>query len=263
MANVEIKNPRFYCDIVSSHLKKGIPQSNEFYVRVISDSNPALTTLDVQSGSAAELFDGKPLNQVTFNTNSSTSSHVLINIDFQDSADGSSASDRINFVAILNHNMNSADSKVRIFGGAHENDVQSIDAGGAESADIDWSAVNTTEVVNADDITVGTSDTSVVIEPAQDGSTVFTFDGQNDRWWGIQFEGTNSDSSANATDGTFDATNDLRIGCIMVGTYYDMPHSPDMTLARSISFDKNKILCISFKSILFFEYCCFIRLFNF
>lgn len=241
MANVEIKNPRFYCDIVSSHLKKGIPQSNEFYVRVISDSNPALTTLDVQSGSAAELFDGKPLNQVTFNTNSSTSSHVLINIDFQDSADGSSASDRINFVAILNHNMNSADSKVRIFGGAHENDVQSIDAGGAESADIDWSAVNTTEVVNADDITVGTSDTSVVIEPAQDGSTVFTFDGQNDRWWGIQFEGTNSDSSANATDGTFDATNDLRIGCIMVGTYYDMPHSPDMTLARSISFDKNKI----------------------
>ena len=47
MANVEIKNPRFYCDIVSSHLKKGIPQSNEFYVIVISDSNPALTTLDV------------------------------------------------------------------------------------------------------------------------------------------------------------------------------------------------------------------------
>ncbi len=241
MANVEIKNPRFYCDVVSSHIAKGISQNNEFFVKVITDSNPSLTTLDVQSGSAAELFDGKPLNQVTFNTTSNTSSHVLINIDSQEPAGSGSTSERINFIAILNHNMKSADSKVRIFGGAHANDIESIDAGGAETLDIDWSTVTTAQVVNADAINVGAGNTSVVIEPAQDGSTVFTFDGQNDIYWAIQFEGTNSDSSANATDGTFDGSNDLRIGCIMVGTYYDMPHSPDMTLARSISFDKNKI----------------------
>ena len=32
MANVEIKNPRFYCDVISSHIAKGVAQNSEFDV---------------------------------------------------------------------------------------------------------------------------------------------------------------------------------------------------------------------------------------
>ena len=41
-------------------------------------------------------------------------------------------------------------------------------------------------------------------------------------------------------DSTFSGT-DLFVGCILIGEYYDMPHSPDLNVKRSIMFDKNKV----------------------
>ena len=104
-------------------------------------------------------------------------------------------------------------------------------------------AVTTTEVVNADIINAAADDKSVVVEPAADGSTIFTFDNSNLRYWAIQFEGTVGDSTPALGNGQFDASTDLKIGCIrMEAVFYDVPHSPDMTLARSVEYDQNKIL---------------------
>jgi hypothetical protein len=230
MANVEIKNPRFYCDIISSHIAKGVTQNGEFDV----NSSPS-GSLAIQNGSEAELFDNRPLNQVDFDTSSNRTSHVLINIDTQ-------STHRINFVSILNHNMKSADAKVRVFAGNIASDISSLDASAADTSDIDWSTVTTTEVVNADIINAAADNKSVVVEPAADGSTVFTFTNTELRYWAIQFEGTVGDSTPSLGNGSFDESTDLKIGCIQIGCFYDMPHSPDMTLARSVQYDQNKIL---------------------
>jgi hypothetical protein len=83
---------------------------------------------------------------------------------------------------------------------------------------------NPVEVVNADAIS------SSIITPATDGSTIVRFDESDLRYWGIQFEGNSSN--------TFGST-DLFVGCILIGEYYEsMPHAPDLSVKRSIIFDK-------------------------
>ena len=237
MANVEIKTPRFYCDVISSHIAKGITQNGEFDVTATGSG-----FIGLQNGTEAELFDNRPLNQVDFDTSGDTDGHVLITIDTQYAGGSDNEGDRINFVSILNHNMKSADCKVRIFGGNASSDITAIDGANADTTDINWSNQATAEVVNADAVTVAGDNKSVVVEPAADGSTLFTFNASNMRYWGIQFEGVLSDSSPAAGNGTFDGSTDLKIGCVQLGTYFDMPHSPDMTLARAIEFDQTKTL---------------------
>ena len=230
MANLDIGTPRFFCDSIGAHIKKGIAQSTEFPLKTSG-------FLDVQNGHQAELFDGRPLNIVDFNTSSNTSSHILINCDFS-----TTVAVRKNFCAILNHNMFTADAKVRIFFGGDESDVQTVDGGAADTADYTWDGSNLcVEVINADNVAVASDSKSCVVKPAEDGSTIFTFPATSLRFAGIQFEGTTSETGVGTNDGTFDNTNDLFMGCVMLGTYYDMPHSPDMTLNRSIMFDDVKI----------------------
>ena len=72
------------------------------------------------------------------------------------------------------------------------------------------------------------------------GSTIFTFDESSLEFWGIQFEGANGGSGAD-TDETWGAT-DFYVGGIMIGEYYDMPHSPDLSVKRSIVFEQVKQL---------------------
>mgnify|MGYP003132695675 FL=1 len=236
MANVEIKTPRFYCDVISSHIAKGITQNGEFDITATGSG-----FIGLQNGTEVELFDNKPLNQVDFDTSSDPDGHVLITIDTQYSGSGNDEGERINFLSILNHNMKSADCKVRIFAGDHATDITAADGAYCETADINWSAVTITQIVNAGATATGSDNKSGLAIPSNDGSTLITFTPSNLRFWGIQFEGTNGTSNDNETTGTFDNDTDLKIGCVQLGTYFDMPHSPDMTLARAIEFDQNKI----------------------
>ena len=126
------------------------------------------------------------------------------------------------FVAILNHNMASAQAQVIIAASDTESHIQVANMGIA-------TAIEPTEVVNGDTIN-GSSPYDVA--PATDGSTIIKFAESGLRYWGIQFEGSSSN--------TFSPT-DLFIGCIMIGEYYEMPHSPDLAVKRSIIFDNTQI----------------------
>ena len=205
MANMNISTPRFYPDIVNFLMSRGLGQDGNF--DVITGSN----LIGVQTGSEAELFDMRPLNKVDFNTSAATSDHVLVNIDTQ------STSTKKSFVAILNHNMASADAKVLIKASNTESHVQAVNMGSATSM------VNPAQVVNAD--AIGSS----IVIPATDGSTIVRFDESALRYWGIQFEGNSSN--------TFSST-DLFVGCILIGEYYDMPHAPDLNVTRMISYNR-------------------------
>ena len=233
MANVEVKTPRFYCDMISSFIKKGTAQNGSFDVTATGSG-----FIGLQNGTEAELFDSRPTNVVDFDSSGDTDGHVLITL-----AMPQEISLNINFIAVLNHNMKSADAKMRISTGDEASDITAADGANADTVNYDWGNAPT-EILNADDITRAGDSKSAVIKPANNGSTIIITEASNPidhRYIGIQFEGTVSESGVGNGDGTFDASTDLQIGCIMVGTYYDMPHSPDMTLSNSIMFDDVKI----------------------
>ena len=212
MANMNIRTPRFYVDWISHLLARGVAQNGNFDVLATDAGAYKMGTFT--TGSEAELFDMKPLNKCTFDTSADTDAHVMINIDIN------STYPKQSFVAILNHNMASADAKVLIKASDTEAHIQAVDMGSATAM------ANPVEVVNADAIS------SSIITPATDGSTIVRFDESDLRYWGIQFEGDSSN--------TFGST-DLFVGCILIGEYYEMPHAPDLSVKRSIIFDKNKI----------------------
>jgi len=212
MANMNIRKPRFYIDRVNYLLTRGIA-NDQFYL----NSGSGLLSTIMNSGTVSELFDMRPLNQVKFNTASNSTDHILL------SADQNFGSYKTNFVAILNHNMFSAKARVKIASSDTEAHVQAIDMGSATAI------TGVTQILNSDGIS------SNVITPDADGHTIFTFDDFTDTYIGIQFEGTNSD--AFDTSGS----NNLVIGCILFGEYYDMPHSPDLSVKRSIVYDKQNI----------------------
>jgi len=221
MANQNIRTPRFYTDLIGYHRARGISAG---IVSAISN------TIGVQSGSADELFDLRPLNQVTFDTSADTGDHVLINVGFITSLYKQS------YIAILNHNLATARGKIRIFAGNASSDITTLDAGAIDaSGDALWNAITYTEVVNADTRTVGASNKSLVVQPATDGTTIITFDKQDFRYWAIQFEGSDGGSGAD-TDETWGST-DFAVGGIMIGEYFDMPHAPDLSVTRSIVYD--------------------------
>ena len=218
MANMNIGTPRFYPDgIAYFNTRGGGP------LVIVTGSN----LLDFQTGKIGELSDGRPLNQVSFNTSSdSGQDHVLFTCNF------GSTNYRSNYIAILNHNLAACVGKIRIGFGNAIDDVNTVDLGSVDST----SDLAAAEVVNADSITVASN--QIVVDPATDGTTLLTYtyndpaEDVSNRYMGIQFEGASG-------SGAFSA--DLKIGGIMVGEYFDMPHAPDLSVKRSIIYDKVKI----------------------
>jgi hypothetical protein len=213
MAYMNIRTPKFYTDTINFLMSIGTSQSSNFVV--VSGSNLISTYV---TGSEAELFDMKPMNQVTFNTTSSVNDHVLININKQ------SPNFKTDYIAILNHNMASANAKVRVGFGDSLDDINDVDLGSADNT-----MANPVEIINADNIS------SSIVTPDTDGSTIFTFDQTDEQYIGLQFEGGASGGSS------FDGTDNLKIGCIMIGEHYTMPNAPDLSVKRSIIFDGVKV----------------------
>ena len=93
MANMNIRTPRFYPDLINYLMARGVAQDGSF--DIIEGSG----LRSVQNGTESGLFDMNTLNQVDFDTSADTDGHVLVTIDTQ------SSSRRVNFIAVLNHNL--------------------------------------------------------------------------------------------------------------------------------------------------------------
>ena len=217
MANMNIRTPRFYCDYINYRLSRGTPQGGRYDVQP-TDVHVSANLVGIKSGGGteADLFDMRPLNLVTFDTSASSTAqrdHVVISLDTMGESDT-----KHSFIAILNHNLNTATGKIRISASDTKSHIENDDLTGATT-------ITCTEVVNADTISTN------IITPAADGSTIVTCAESDLRYWGIQFEGSDS--------GNFSAT-DLTVGCILMGEYYD--GSPvDINLTRAIDFDGVKV----------------------
>jgi len=214
MANLNIRTPRFFVDHVNYLLSRGIATTS---VGVESGTDQ----IGVQTGSAIELFDMKPLNQVNFDTSADDDGHVNVWVDLN------TGGFRTDFVAILNHNMHNADAKVKISTSSNSlaemKAVDHAEVGGDSSVN----SPTLIEVTGCAAVSTNTATPSVTGSD-NDGHMIVRFAETDDRYIGIQFEGNSS--------GTFSAT-DLSVGCILVGQYFDMPISPDLSVKREIKFD--------------------------
>ena len=201
MTYQRIQIPRFYVDTPNWLVSRGIATS-EFACKTGSDLIDHDGTFVDE-----ELFDMNPSNQVVFSTSDSSATradHVMFVIDKQ-------ATDiPTNFIAILNHNMASADAK--FLGATSSSDITSVNP----------TAETSTTVLNG-------TESSDIFTPVTNGDSIITFDtADSNRYIAVHFEGASSN--------TFSSSNDLKIGCILVGEYFDMPLAPDLQVTRSVSF---------------------------
>jgi hypothetical protein len=219
MANMNIRTPRFYTDNINYLLSRGVAQNGSFDV-IATGGSGTTATRGIQTGTEAELFDMNPLNVVDFDTSGDPDSQVMITLDLK-------SSPKKSFIAILNHNLSTADGKIRLAASDTKSHITTVDYGSATFN------MDATRVVNADGIDNDSSTTYSIVTPATDGSTIIRFTESDLKFWGIQFEGDGGNE--------FGST-DLSIGCIMVGEYFEMPVAPDLSVKRSIIFDQVDVL---------------------
>jgi hypothetical protein len=164
----------------------------------------------LNSGSSIyDLFDGRPLKRVSFDTNGS-STGLLIRFDF-----AVTSGLPFDFVAILNHNLYTAEA-TRIEVRHHTSAFTSVS---------DGTAVTLSSLVGG---TSGSGGDPPIFYPT-DGSTVSTFTEVNDkRYWAIVIKPYGA---------TFSGT-DLEIGQILLGRKHYSSVGPDVaSIRRSTLFD--------------------------
>ena len=194
MSYGRLNKPRFYMDIPNWQFSKGRSRDSTIAL------NTGGTTVALAAGSTKyQLFDMDPLNKATFSTGTGTGT-VSIKIDL-----GLNNLDP-DFVCIMNHNLKTADGKIRV--ASAESAI--AEAGGAD--------VTMTEVFNADI-------TGNIAFPDNDGDSLFTFVKTGHRYYVVEFYDVD----------TWDAN--LTVGEIVLGEYYTMPSSPDGLVTKGTAFE--------------------------
>ena len=201
MSYQRIATPKIYVDMIQPLLENGTITGTDQITGHWNGSTATATDV-------IQLFDNKPSNAVTIGGNGTTTAQYIsinTNITTDDGLLGETM-----FVAILGHNLKSADAKFR---------VQTDDSDA-------WDGIQTpamTEVYNADI-------TGAFAVPDSDGWSMITFSQNSDN---KNIRITIDDVS------TYDT--DIKIGCILWGVAYTFPSSPDMNIKRSFSYDGLKI----------------------
>tara|TARA_B100000424_G_scaffold152942_2_gene116823 strand:- start:9980 stop:10984 length:1005 start_codon:yes stop_codon:yes gene_type:complete len=199
MTYSRIQTPRFYVDHINWLISRGV-SPDQFAMATGSN----LIDHDA-SFVDAELFDMNPSRQVVFSTSDSSGTradHLLFVIDKQ------ATNIATDFVAILNHNLNSANAQFFIH--SSSSDITSADPANHSAAPI----LNATE-------------SSDIFTPTSDGDSIIELSSVTNRYVAIQIQGVSS---------AFSSSNDVKIGSIMIGKKFDMPISPDLNVTRNISF---------------------------
>lgn len=168
------------------------------------------TALSINSGAGSialnsgytkyQPFDMDVSNIASFNSDTTTDTvSIAINL---------SISDAMTSLSILNHNLDTAGGKIRI---AYSGSAITAVGGGTAVSGL-------TEVLN------GTVSGGYAT-PAADGDTVLKFTSATARYWVVEFYDVST------------WADDLTLGEIVLGEYYDMPHSPDMSSTKETEFE--------------------------
>jgi hypothetical protein len=193
MSYGRVNKPRFFPDAVNWLASRG--WSKESYLALANQNFTAGSTI-------YQLFDLNPLNTATIDT-SGESGEAIITIDFTVTANMP-----ITFVAILNHNLNTAASLCFL-----QSDTAAI---------TDYDALE----INSLTPLIGCTSSVGGVSCAADGDLIATCTATNERYHAIVLKA----DGANFAD-------DITIGSIIVGSHYTLPNSGDLNVQRDFSFD--------------------------
>ena len=202
MSYQRVATPKIYVDIINPLLTNGTITGTDQIT-----GTGILTT----ASSIIQLFDNKPNNTVTIGGNGGTTAQNIIvdtNIDTNDDLLAETM-----FVAVLGHNLKSADAQLKI---QTDDDVN---FGSAQSPTM-------TAVCNCET----DSSSGMFARPATDGWSLFTYTQATDnRYQKLIIDDVN----------TFDT--DIKIGCILWGVVYTFPNAPDLTVKKTFSYNGLKV----------------------
>ena len=214
MSYNRIGTPRIYTDLISNLLGNGWRNLSNITML----QNDASTAVTFVSGTEADLYDLNPANSVKI---AKENQSFYIEIDTGLASPDSLAES--NYLAILNHNFDDADVVITV----QVDDTSS--QFGSSHVDISNTS-NHVKLINA-----AANNTAGEIDPANNGWTLITWatstsDNQRIR---ITFE---DDGGA---DENF--ADDVVMGSIMYGEYFDLPNSPDLSVQTSVDYDGTKL----------------------
>ena len=210
MAYQRIATPRIYPCAINHSLSLG----------EMAASN--LTQTGITSASPIEMFDLRPSNVVTLGGNGTTTQHI-IKINFNETSD-SFMSDS-NFMLIMGHNFEQSGVKLKL----QHSDSSTFADGTVHNPAL-------TQLVNSggnvDGEVVGNfEDANYTTALTYNGWSLFTWDGgdTNNQYYRLTLD---------SKDGTaYDE--DIKISCIVMGTMWSFPNSPDLNIKKSIAFGNN------------------------
>lgn len=216
MGYSRIRTPRAYIDKISRDLSNGWRDASHF-TTVRTDSN----SFALQSGHILDLFDLKAHRYVVI-PKTTKEFYLQLNTGYSTESLGES-----NFIAILGHNMHSANVHFKV----EISDSDTMSSGVATVSDDDYTGH--TKIVNVD--TYVPDDT--YIAPQANGWSMFTWtdsgDSTNDnRYLRVTFRADHS-ATSNFSD-------DLYIGAIMYGEYFDFPANADVGYSIAYDYDETE-----------------------
>jgi hypothetical protein len=259
MSYNRILTPRFFINTPTWLFSRGLATSEWEKITGTYNGSP----------NDIELMDGNVANRVSFDTSGNTGAHIFFQMDLT-----LTGSIPIGYVAILNHNLSSADGRIRVM---HTVDFGTTD-GTTENKLIE-SGQNFSATVNSGDRVVNTTDSTLAYVTNVDSDTQLTLNndimvsgesynifttvsglasvvnGTVDSDGGAGSEDVADPPYDGSTIITFDeVTNkrywaieieddsafsgtDLEMGLIQLGEVYTMPNAPDLAVKRSFSQD--------------------------
>lgn len=218
MSYQRIRTPRIYPCAINHSLSLGKMTTANFK-HYIDGSE--------QSDNKSELFNLKPAQAVNLGGNGTTLEHI-IQIDSNEDSD-TFVSDN-NFMLIMGHNFHNADVKFKVYnydtwGEAYKALTPIVNAGSTTGTGGEW-----------------TSPQSGSYQAWYNNWTLFSFTGGSttNRYTRLYL---NHNSAEHGADGST-RTNasygqDISIANIIMGDYWDFPHSPDLEIKKSIEFGNN------------------------
>ena len=201
MANQNIGTPRFYIDELSWLKSSGVDIN-------ISQTSGAWHTV---SGEMNNLFGLNPSNgvEIAIDGTHGNDTIYIVNSDFN------FTENQYYYVAVLGHNFKSFNGWYRLdaYGGTPESGAYPTQR---------W-------IIN------GIVHTSYGLEPDFNGFSIAEYFSQDTDRWRFQINPIGASNYLNEEEAEY--TGNLKIGSIVLGRYYDMPHSPELSLTMSHEYD--------------------------
>mgnify|MGYP003135621830 CR=1 FL=1 len=210
--------PRAYVDMISFHLANGWRDLDDLTIVKTSDGS-TIPTFDV--GSEENLYDMRPSDYAQI-ANTTKAFRIEFNTGMTPDALSESS-----FLAILNHNFHSADVVLKV----EISDEANFDPGDANYGTLISTTANHTKVINA-----RADSTANYIDPEFNGWTLITWTKQTDDNQRVRITFEDDGGTGNNFD------EDVKIGSIMYGEYFDFPQSPDLDITTTIEYDGTTLI---------------------